>query len=328
MLLALIGTLSATLASCNSGGQTVGGTDEVPFVAVTQIVENSALDAVRDGVQDALAEAGYEAGETLRWEWRSAQGNPVKAAQIADKYAWARPDVIVAIAPPSAQSVAAAARNIPIVFSAVSDPVGVGLVETISKPGGSVSGVSDRLPVPQQIALIKEILPEATRLGVIYNSDEESLIDIAPLLNENAAEQGLDVQEVNVSMIDLAPGLETVRSLTGAVDAIYVLSDDAQLLASVIQVAQDNQTPAFAANAAAAQQGAIAAISFSYYDIGRQTGAMVLEVLRGNRPGDLAVEFVENLKLSVNLAAAETANVQIPESVTSRADETLVGETP
>ncbi|MGC1219574.1 MAG: ABC transporter substrate-binding protein [Phormidesmis sp.] len=329
MLLTCVGVLSTILISCSSSRQTVGNPDEVPFVAVTQMMENSALNAVRDGVKDALAEAGYEAGQTLRWEWYSAQGNPVKAAQIADKYAWAKPDVIVAIAAPSAQSVVAAARNTPIIFSAVSDPVGVKLVKTINRPGDNVSGVSDRPPVPQQLTLIKEILPEATRLGVIYSGQEDLSAGLALLIDENAAAQGLEIQEATVTAANEGIGNEATvaaRSLIGAVDAIYVLSDNLMILASVIQVGQDNQVPVFARNTDAVKQGAIAAISFNYYDVGRQTGAMVIKVLKGNRPSDLSVEFVEDLMLSVNLAAAEAMGIQLPESVISRADEVLSDE--
>jgi len=327
-LLICVGVLSTILISCSSSRQTVGNPDEVPFVAVTQMVENSALNAVRNGVKDALAEAGYEEGQTLRWEWHSAQGNPVKAAQIADKYAWARPDVIVAIATPSAQSVVAAARNTPIIFSAVSDPVSVKLVKTINRPGGNISGVSDRPPIPQQLALIKEILPEATRIGVIYSSEENQSADLVSLINTNAAAQDLEIQAVTISMADadIETTRSSIRGLIGAVDAIYVFSDNVRVLEPVLQVAQDNRVPVFAASAEAVKQGAIAAVSFSYYDIGRQTGAMVIKVLKGNRPDDLAVEFVEDLKLSVNLAAAEAIGIQLPASVTFRADETISTE--
>ncbi|MEO1620929.1 MAG: ABC transporter substrate-binding protein [Cyanobacteria bacterium J06632_3] len=323
--LALAGLTGATLVSCGNGAQTAGGTDTVPFVAVTQIVEHPALDSVRDGVKDELADAGYEDGNTLRWEWQSAQGNPATATQIASKYAGAKPSVIVAIATPSAQSAVSAAANTPIIFSAVTDPVGAKLVSNADKPGGNVSGVSDLSPIAEQLALIKEILPEAATLGVIYNAGEDNSVSLVGLINENAAEQTLTIEEVTVSATSEVAG--AARSLVGSVDAIYIPTDNTVVsaLESVIQVGQDNQIPIFAGDTDSVERGVIAAISFDYYDVGRQTGEMVVKVLKGSRPGDLAVEFVKVLKLSINPAAAEAMGVTLPESVVSRAEETVDG---
>ncbi|MEL6880035.1 MAG: ABC transporter substrate-binding protein [Cyanobacteria bacterium J06607_10] len=322
-LVGLAGSVSPVLVSCGNGGQTVGGADEAPFVAVTQIVEHPALNAVRDGIKDELAEAGYAEGDALRWEWQSAQNSPATAAQIASKYAGAKPDVIVAIATPSAQSAVSAATNTPVIFSAVTDPVGAKLVENADKPGGNVSGVSDLAPMTEQLELIKEILPEASTLGVIYNAGEDNSVSLVALINENAAAQNLTIEEVTVSATSEVAG--AARSLIGSVDAIYIPTDNTVVsaLESVIQVGQDNQVPVFAGDTDSVGRGAIAAISFDYYDVGRQTGAMVIKVLKGNKVGDLPVEFVKDLKLSINPAAAEAMGVELPESVTARADDTL-----
>ncbi|MEL6263358.1 MAG: ABC transporter substrate-binding protein [Cyanobacteria bacterium J06626_6] len=321
MLAGFIGAVGAV--SCGNGTQTAGGSDEVPFVAVTQIVEHPALDSVRDGIKDQLAEAGYEAGSTLRWEWQSAQGNPATATQIANKYAGAQPSVIVAIATPSAQSAVSAAENTPIIFSAVTDPVGAKLVENADKPGGNVTGVSDLSPIAQQLELIKSILPEAATLGVIYNAGEDNSVSLVGLVNENAPAQNLAIEEVTVSASSEVAN--AARSLVGSVDAIYIPTDNTVVsaLESVIQVGQDNQVPVFAGDTDSVERGAIAAISFDYYDVGKQTGDMVVKVLKGSKPGDIAVEFVKDLSLSVNTAAAEAMGVTLPESVTADADQTF-----
>jgi len=326
LTLALLGITSAvgtTLVGCTSSGQTAGSTDEAPFVAVTQIVEHPALDAVRDGIKDELNEAGYEAGNTLRWEWQSAQGNPATATQIATKYAGAKPSVIVAIATPSAQSAVAAATDTPIIFSAVTDPVGAKLVSDANKPGGNVSGVSDLSPIDQQLALIKEILPEAATLGVIYNAGEDNSKSLVALVNENADKHSLNIEEVTVSATSEVAG--AARSLVGTVDAIFVPTDNTVVsaLESVIQVGQDNQLPVFAGDTDSVERGAIAAISFDYYDVGKQTGAMVVKVLKGSKPGDIAVEFVKDLTLTINPTAAEAMGAALPTSVITRADQTI-----
>lgn len=320
-----IGLASAVLIGCGGGGnQTAGGTATASFVAVTQMVKHPALNAVRDGLKDALAEAGYREGETLRWEWLSAQGSPPTATRIANKYVRARPDVIVAIATPSAQAVATAAKNTPVIFSAVTDPVGASIIKNTNKPGGNVTGVSDLSPIDQNLALIQEILPEAAALGVIYSADEESGSNLVDLVKAEASNQGFsEVTEVTVYAPEEVAA--AARSLVGLVDAIYVPTDKTVLsaLESVVQVGQDNDVPVFAGGKDAADRGAIAALSFDYYDIGHQTGEMVVKVLKGNRPGDLPVEYVDNVQLSMNPKSAAEMGVTLPEGLIERADKVV-----
>ncbi|MEO0518120.1 MAG: ABC transporter substrate-binding protein [Cyanobacteria bacterium P01_A01_bin.116] len=318
------GALSLGLVSCGGATPTAGGSDEAPFVAVTQIVEHPSLDAVRDGLKDSLSEAGYAEGDTLRWEWQSAQGNPATAAQIASKYAGASPSVIVAIATPSAQAAVNAAANTPVIFSAVTDPVGAKLVENADKPGGNVSGVSDLSPIDQHMALIKEILPEAKTVGVIYSAGEDNSVSLVALIRSEAPKQGFtEVKEVTVTASSEVAG--AARSLVGSVDAIYVPTDNTVVsaLESVVQVGQDNDLPVFAGDTDSVERGAIAGISFDYYDVGQQTGEMVTKVLKGSKAGDLPVEFVDVVELFVNPAAAEEMGVTLPAAVSDRADKVI-----
>lgn len=322
-LLGLVGTISAVLVSCGSG-ETGGGSADMPFVAVLQFLEHPALDAVQDGLKDALDEAGYKDGESLRWDLQSAQANPATAAQIADKFASARPDAIVAIATKSAQSAVSKSSNVPIIFSAVTDPIAAKLVDNVEKPGGWVSGVSDLSPVMQHLELIKEILPEAGTLGVIYSAGEDNSVSLVTLVKDNAEAAGFsEVREATVaSSSEVATA---ARSLVGAVDAIYIPTDNTvvSVLESVVQVGQENQLPVFSGGTDSVGRGAIASIGFNYYDIGVQTGEMVVKVLKGAKPGDLPVEFANVLRLYINPAAAESMGVTLPASVTERADETV-----
>ena len=280
-LLGLVGAVSAVLVSCVSG-ETGGGSTDMPFVAVSQFVEHPSLDAVQEGIKAGLEAAGYKDGESLRWELQSAQANPATAAQIAQKYAAARPDVMVAIATPSAQSAVSKAGNIPVIFSAVTDPLAAKLVESVEKPGGSVSGVSDLSPVKQHLALIKEILPEAKTLGIIYSAGEDNSVSLVNLVKENASEAGFD--EVKEATVAASSEVATAaRSLVGSVDAIYVPTDNTVVsaLESVVKVGQDNRLPVFSGDTDSVERGAIASIGFNYYDIGVQTGEMVVKVLKG-----------------------------------------------
>ncbi|HET6469933.1 MAG TPA: ABC transporter substrate-binding protein [Geminicoccaceae bacterium] len=292
---------------------------ETKAVAVTAIVEHPALDAARDGVRDALAEAGWREGENLRLSYESAQGNPATAAQIARKLVGEAPDVIVPISTPSAQAVVAATRDIPVVFTAVTDPVGAKLVESLERPGGNVTGMSDLSPIGKHLDLVKEITPEVRTLGVIYNPGEANSVTLLELLKQEAPARGLDIREA------AAPRSSDVqaaaRSLVGRVEAIYVPTDNTVVTAleAIVRIGTENRIPLYAGDTDSVPRGAMAALGFNYYDVGRQTGRIVLRVLEGESPGDIPVEGVEITELFVNPGAAERMGVTIPEVVIQRA---------
>lgn len=316
---------TATLMGCGPAEST--STDapseaavDAPFVAVTQIVEHPALDAVRDGIKDELADAGYAEGESLTWAWESAQGQPATATQIAQKFVGEAPDLIVAIATPSAQAAVATSDDIPIVFSAVTDPVGAELVPSLETPGALVTGVSDLSPIDQHLALIKEIASDTATIGVVYNAGEANSVSLVDLIKAEAPGQDLIVVEATVaSSADVATAAE---SLVGKVDAIYVPTDNTVVsaLESVLRVGAENQIPVFAGDTDSVERGAIAGISFDYYDVGRQTGDIVVRILEGAQPSSIPVETVETLQLAVNPGAAAAMGIEIPETVQSRAD--------
>lgn len=288
-------------------------------VAVTAIVEHPALDAVRDGIRDELEANGYKAGGNLEFIYESAQGSPATAAQIARKFIGEKPDVIVAIATPSAQAAVAATTDIPVVFSAVTDPLGAKLISNAEKPGGNVTGLSDMSPIAQHLDLIKEITPAATRIGVAYNPGEANAVSLVDLLKSEAPGKGMSI--VTASAPKSSDVLAAARSLVGKVDAIYVPTDNTIVTAleSVIKVGIDNGIPVFSGDTDSVKRGTIAALGFNYYDIGRQTGKVVLRILNGENPGDIPVRTADGTDLFVNPAAAKKMGVSIPRSLLDRA---------
>lgn len=292
-------------------------------VAVTAIVEHPALDAARDGVRDELAAGGYEVGKNLTFLYETAQGNPATAAQIARQFIGEAPDVIVPISTPSAQAVIAATKDISVVFTAVTDPVGAKLVSNAEMPGGNVTGMSDLSPIAKHLDLIKEITPAAKTVGVPYNPGEANSVTLLRLLKEHAAGKGLSIVEAPAPRS--ADVLQAARSLVGKADVIYVPTDNTivSALEAVIKVGIDNRVPVYAGDTDSVSRGAIAALGFNYYDIGRQTGRIVLRVLKGEKPGDIAVQGVEIVELYVNPAMAEKMGVTIPAAVIARAKEVV-----
>ncbi|QCN93859.1 ABC transporter substrate-binding protein [Azospirillum argentinense] len=294
-------------------------------VAITAIVEHPALDATRDGVIEALKAAGYTPGDTLKVEYQSAQGNPATAAQIARQFAGARPDVIVPISTPSAQAVVASTRDIPVVFTAVTDPVGAQLVRSLDKPGANVTGVSDMAPVAEHIALIREIVPSVKRLGVLYNAGEPNSVSLVKALKDEAQKAGLTVVEATATKS--ADAQPAARSLVGKADAIYVPLDNTVVsaLESVVAVGQQAKLPVFSADTDSVARGTVASIGFDYRQVGRQTGEAVVRILKGEKPGDVPVTFAKGTDLFVNPKSAAAMGVTIPEAVTQRATK-VVGQ--
>ena len=293
------------------------------FVAITQIVEHSALDAVRKGVKDELAALGYTEGKNLKWSYESAQGNTATAAQIAKKFAGKNPDVIVAIATPPAQTVAAAARRSPIVFSAVTDPVGAKLVKSMSHPGKNITGVTDLTPIDKHMALVKRVVPNAKSIGVVYNPGEANSVTLVQLVKKFAPMHGMKVVEAGATKSSEV--LSATRSLVGKVDAIYVPTDNTVISAfeAVVKVGYAAKIPVIAGDTDSVKKGAVAALGFNYYDVGRQTGKIVYKVLTGTNPGDIAVQGVDKMELFVNPVSAKKMGVTLSASLISEAKEVI-----
>ncbi len=292
-------------------------------IAITQIVEHPALDSVRNGVKNELAQNGLVIGKNLNWTYESAQGNGTTAAQIAKKFAGNNPDVIVAIATPSAQTVAAAARDTAIVFSAVTDPVGAKLVTNMAKPGGNITGVTDLTPIDKHMALVKRIAPKAKSLGIIYNPGEANSVTLVSLINTFAPQHGMSVIEAGATKSSEV--LAAARSLVGKVDVIYVPTDNTVISAftAVLKVAYSAKIPVIAGDTDSVKQGAVAALGFNYYDIGRQTGKIVLRILKGDKPGNIAVEGVNKMELFVNPASAKRMGITLSDALIAEAKEVI-----
>lgn len=288
------------------------------YVATTAIVEHPALDAVRDGVKAVLKENGYN-DTNLKFTYESAQGQPTIAAQIARKMVGDVPDIIVAIATPSAQAAVSASKDIPIVFSVVTDPVGAKVVPSLKHPGGNVTGLSDMVNVKQQLALIKEFIPDLKTLGVLYNPGETNSVSIINALK-------IEAQKIGVKVVESpAPKSSDVmiasKQLVGKADAIYCPTDNTIVSAfeSVVRVGIDTQIPVFAADTGSVERGAVAAVGYDYLQLGRQTGELVLRILKGEKAGSIDVKQAEGTDLFVNTKMAARMGIKVPASVLARA---------
>ncbi|WP_417250960.1 ABC transporter substrate-binding protein [Castellaniella sp.] len=307
---AVVGALAATQATAQS-------------VAVTSIVEHPALDSVKDGVKKALENAGYTEAKGLKWQFQTAQGNTAIAAQIARKYIGDKPDVIVAIATPSAQAVVAATKTIPVVYSAVTDPVAAQLVPGWGPSGTNVTGVSDALSLDKQIELIKKVVPDAKNVGMVYNPGEANSVVVVKQLRELLPKAGMTLVEATAARtVDVGAA---ARSLVGKVDVIYTNTDNNVVSAyeALVKVGNSAKIPLVASDTDSVKRGAIAALGVNYHDLGVQTGALVVRILKGEKPGSIASETSSKLQLFVNPEAAKKQGVTLSDALIKSAAEVI-----
>jgi len=275
--------------------------EKVVKVGIMQIVDHPALNAVRDGFIEAMAENGYLEGKNIAYDIQNAQGDMATANTIAQKFVSEKVDIILSIATPTSQAAVNATTTIPIVFSAVTDPVGAGLVKNLKSSGNNVTGISDLTPVRRQFQLIKEILPQAKRVGTLYNAAEINSVTTNNLAKEACEELGLELLEATVS--SSADVFLAAQSLAGRVDAIYVSTDNTTVSAldAVVQVTNENDIPLILADPTTIKKGALAALGFNYYQHGRQTAPIVIKILKGKKPTEIPAEFAKNLELHINM---------------------------
>jgi len=290
-----------------------------PVVSISQIVEHPALDAVRNGFVEGLKKNGVDAVVNVH----IAQGNPAVNVQIASQMLGEKPDLVMAIATPSAQAAAQKIKDIPVLFSAVSDPKGAGLVASLEAPGGNVTGMTDMSPVDRQIELMIDILPGLKTLGVIYNAGEANSVSQLDLLKTEAAKRNVVVTEATVT--NSSGVYQAAKSLAGKCDAIYIPLDNTVVsaLESAIKVCTESKLPLFSSDNDSVPRGTIAAVAIDYYRMGEQTAAMAKRILDGAKPATMPVERLKDLEIVVNKKAAAAMGVAIPESVLKKAAQVI-----
>ncbi|HEY8498634.1 MAG TPA: ABC transporter substrate-binding protein [Limnochordales bacterium] len=292
-------------------------------IGVVQIVEHPSLDAARQGFMDALAELGYVDGRNVRYDVRSAQGDLTIAQAIAQRFVSDRVDLILAIATPAAQAAAQATNTIPILITAVTDPVAARLVKSLERPGTNVTGTSDMTPVAAQLRLLKQLAPQARRVGVVYNPGEVNSQVQAAIARQAAAELGLELVEASAS--SSTEVLTAAQSIARRVDAFYVFTDNTVVsaLESVIKVAEESRRPLVVGEGDSVRRGGLASVAIDYYQLGRQTGQMAARVLEGASPAEMPIQFQEQARLIINLKAAERMGVSVPPELVAAAAEVI-----
>lgn len=329
---AVLAVTALALTAC--GGSDGGGSDAEPqgngseaaagsySIGVSQLVSHASLDAALEGFESGIEESGLD----VTLDVQNAQGDQATANTIAGTFASGDYDLVLAIATPAAQAAAQSVTNIPVLFTAVTDPVSAKLVESNEAPGGNVTGTSDANPVLEQLTLLTELDPEAKRVGIVYSSGEANSEIQVEWAKEAAAELGLEIVEATVSN---SSEVQQAASSLSDVDAIYVPTDNAVVTAleALIGVAQDRQIPLIPAEGDSVARGGVATYGLSYEKLGAQTADMAVRILtEGADPATMPVETLTEPELYVNPEAAESMGVEIPQSILDEADYVVGGE--
>jgi len=285
-------------------------------IAILQIIEHPALNATRQGIYDELKSKGYVEGKNLTWSYRCAQGKPLLASQIAQKFVSQQVDVIIALGTSAAQAAKQATRGtgILVVFSSITDPLGARLVTDLKHPDEHVTGVSNFIDVQPQLALFQQLLPHLTKLGFIYNPGEDNMVTLVKKVKEAAGPLGLKIQLQTADKTSDVAG--AARVLVGMVDAIFISNDNTALAAfpSIVKAANQQKTPVFVSDTDLIDQGALAALGPDQYQLGKQTTTLLLKALAD--PHHLpAVEFPERTVLKINDKVAKKFKIQVPSGV-------------
>jgi putative ABC transport system substrate-binding protein len=307
------------LAGCGSketaGGSDKGKADKEFKVGITQFAPHPSLDAATEGFKKALKDKGIN----VSYDEQNAQADMNNTQTIANNFVGDKVDLIFANATPSATAALNATKDIPIIFTSVTDPVGAGLVEAFDKPGKNITGTTDNHPeaTKKTISFITDEV-KAKNVGVIYNSGEQNSVVQVKEVEKIAKEKGAKLVKVSVSTT--AEVKQAAESLVGRVDAIYIPTDNTVVTAldTVIAVANSKKIPLFVGELDSMKKGAVAASGFSYFDLGYQSGLMAADILSGNKKAsEIPVELPNSLKLVINKKAAEAQGLTVNDAWSS-----------
>lgn len=320
-LLAVV-ALAGVVAGCGGDGDAEtspsasADTTKAYKIGITQIVSHPALDAAVEGFKAALAEKGFS---NITYDLQNAEGDMATTASIAQKFAADGLDLILGVATPTTQAVVKADKTTPIVFTAVTDPVGAGLVKDPEAPEANVTGVSDLQPVEPILELAKQFNPDAKAVGIVYNAGESNSVYIVEAAKTAATEMGLEIVEATAS--NSSEVKAAADSLVGRVDAIAVIGDNTAVTAleAIVKVCQENKIPLLAGDTDSVKRGAAAGYGFDYADLGKQAGYQAAMILGGTPVGDIPVEYAADLQLSVNETAAAAQGVTLSEDLLAEA---------
>ncbi|WP_102399987.1 ABC transporter substrate-binding protein [Haloimpatiens massiliensis] len=288
-------------------------------IGISQFVEHPALESARKGFMDALKSKGYEENKNIKVDFQNAQGDMATAQTIAQNFASKDEDLIFAIATPCAQSAFNVIKEKPILITAVTDPVQSGLVKSLEKPSTNVTGTSDNVSIDKQLQLIKEMIPQAKTIGVVYNTSEKNSELQVENMKKAAQEFGFNIKTSGVTNVNEVA--QSLNSLVGKIDVLYVPTDNTVVssMPLVVNECYKRNIPIIGAESAHVKAGAVATNGIDYYKLGFQTGIMAVDVIEGKKVAEMPVQTSKDTNTVINKDACKKLNISIPKDIEEKA---------
>lgn len=292
--------------------------EELPVIAITQIIEHHTLDTVRNGLLSELKANGFD-DTTTNIVYENAHGNVTTATQIGNKFSAMHPKVMIALSTQSAQILAPLSTNanIPLVFTAVTNPLAAKLVPGKTEPGPLITGVSDFMSPSPQLEMMLAFLPSLTRLGVLYNPSEVNSVSFLKEMEEAAKSKGIVL--VYAALNNTSEATSATTSLIGKVDAVYFPNDNTAMAAvsAIASAGLKHNIPVFANDLASVERGALAAVAYDRFAMGKKTGEIVVAILKGKKPQEIPVVYDTPFEVVVNEQTLKALGLSLPQTKTA-----------
>ena len=319
LALIILGLLTTTsLAGCGKG-ENQTNKNKLIKIGITQIVQHPALDASREGFLEGLKEKGYVDGENVEVDYQNAQGDGQTSQTIAQKFTSDKKDLILAIATPSAQAVYNTTKEIPTVFTAVTDPVSAEIAKSWTSSETNLTGVSDMVPLDKQLELLLKLKPDVKTLGVIFNTSEPNSEVQVEALKKEAKNFNLTIKEIGVTNVN-----EINQNLTAGIDgidALYTPTDNtvASAFDLITQIALKYNVPILGADEAIVKKGGLVSIGIDYFTLGKETANKAIQILEGKKPKDIEITTLSNMSITINEDVANKFEIKIPKEIKEKA---------
>ncbi|MDD2190023.1 MAG: ABC transporter substrate-binding protein [Eubacteriales bacterium] len=323
-LLIVMLILVGLLTGCGGNGEENNSEADMPTVGIVQIVEHPSLDTIRESILAQLADEGFIDGETMTVDYQNAQNEQANLKTICQKFAANNYDLIIAISTPAAQAALGETTEIPIIFSAVTDPLSAEVVTDMDTPGGNITGTSDAVSAEMIMDLAREITPDIQTIGALYNSSEVNSISVIEDLREYAETNGLTVVEAPV--MNSSEVKQSATFLAGKCDAVFSPIDNtvASTMPIISKTLNDAKVPFYVGADSMVNDGGLATYGINYTILGQETGKMAAQVLNGTDPGTISVLTIKDVKIYINQNTADQIGVTFPQTVLDNA--TVLGE--
>lgn len=322
-LAALIAT--GALVGCKGNGQVSSTEGKKYNIGISQLVQHPALDSAREGFIEGLKEKGYEEGKNITFDYQNAQGDNPTSQTIAQKFVSEKKDLILAIATTSAQAVYNSTKDIPTVFTAVTDPVSAGIVKDWKSSGTNLTGVSDMVPVDKQLDLLLKLKPDVNTLGVIYNTSEANSVVQVEALKTEANKLNINIKEIGITNVNEIN--QNLSAVIKDIDALYTPTDNtvASAYDLVGQIAVKNNVPILGAEEAIVSKGGLCSIGIDYFKLGKETGYKAAEILDGKKPEEIEITTLSEMNVVINTDVANKLNIIIPSDIEENASKVTGG---